>query len=86
MISSAKGAAPLLRCQSFRIFASLSMYARCLGALDWEAMLHQGAGNVMRHVNPAEAQLNKFETIVNLRTAKAFGIKIPQSLLIRADR
>ena len=28
----------------------------------------------------------KFDLIVNLRTAKALGIKIPQQLLQRADR
>ena len=28
----------------------------------------------------------KFETILNLKTAKAFGIKFPQSILVRADR
>ena len=31
-------------------------------------------------------QPTKFELVVNMRTAKALGITIPQSILVRVDR
>lgn len=44
---------------------------------------------VLRGAQPREIPIERptrFELILNLRTAKAFGLKIPSSLLLRADR
>jgi putative ABC transport system substrate-binding protein len=46
------------------------------------------AGKVARGVNPATLPIErptKFETVLNMRTARALGISIPTSLLLRAD-
>ena len=43
---------------------------------------------LLRGANPAELPVQlpiKFQLIVNLKTAKALGLTIPQSLLLRAD-
>jgi putative tryptophan/tyrosine transport system substrate-binding protein len=43
---------------------------------------------ILRGTNPAELPVQlptKFETIVNLKTAKALGLTVPQSILLRAD-
>ena len=46
------------------------------------------ADRILRGANPAELPVQvpiKFEIVVNVKTAKALGLDVPASILVRAD-
>ena len=48
-----------------------------------------GNSTSIRGANPAELRVEqptKFELVISMKTARALGITIPRSILVRADR
>jgi putative ABC transport system substrate-binding protein len=74
---------------------SLSAYARDGGLLSYGPDLVDTwrraatyVDRILRGAKPAELPVQlptKFEMVVNLKTAKALGLTVPQSILLRAD-
>jgi putative ABC transport system substrate-binding protein len=59
--------------------------------VDFTSMFRRAAnyvGKILRGTNAADLpveQATKFQMVVNLKTAKAMGIELPTSILLRAD-
>jgi putative ABC transport system substrate-binding protein len=97
MIAERVRIAELARRHSIATVFELSFHVEAGGLLSYGASVSEFLGKtapmyvdkILRGAKPAElpiVQPTRFELVVNLKTARAIGIKVPQSILQRADR